>query len=205
MQPYIVTSEDAKNIMMAIIEGNKIWNSDHISDFKQSLKAHYRAEQNEQCCYCKRVTFGEFKMVLDIEHILPKGIRQFKKFMFEPKNLCVSCKRCNMEIKKNDISFITKDANFEDTFYASDKYLFLHPHTDNYWDSIKYSVVIENDILLIQYAIVDNCKKGVYTYNYFKLAQLEIDSVNEAQGIDTEDISPAIDADIALEIQMLLQ
>ncbi|KQH85750.1 hypothetical protein AMR76_10720 [Vibrio furnissii] len=205
MQPYVLTREDVNNIGAAIKEGGNIWSSEHIADFKQNLKSHYRTAQNEQCSYCKRVIRGEFKMVLDIEHILPKGERAFKKFMFDPKNLCVSCKRCNMEIKGSDTSFIVDGTSFEDEFYASDKYLFLHPHSDNYWDSINYSVAIENDIQLIQYTVVNDCPKGLYTYNYFKLEQLEIDIVDEAQGVETESISPAIDEDLALEIQELFQ
>ncbi len=205
MQPYVLTREDVNNIKSAIEAGGKTWSSAHISDFKQRVKNYYRTAQNEQCSYCKRVTLGEFKMVLDIEHILPKGEAEFKKFMFDPKNLCVSCKRCNMEIKGADTSFIVVGSSFEEEFYASKKYLFLHPHSDNYWDSINYSVAIENDIQLIQYTVVNDCPKGLYTYDYFRLAQLEIDIVNEAQGIATEVISPSIDEDLALEVQALLQ
>lgn len=205
MQPYALTIEDAENIRIAIAEGGNIWSSNHISDFKSKVKLHYRHAQNEQCSYCKRVILGEFRMVLDIEHILPKGNAKYKRFMFNPRNLCISCKRCNMEIKGADTSFIAENASFEDDFYSSGKYLFLHPHSDDYWDSINYSVAIENDVQLIQYTVVNNCPKGQYTYNYFKLEQLEIDVVNEAQGIKDESISPEIDEDLALEIQALLK
>lgn len=201
MQPYVLTREDVNNIHLAIRAGGNIWSSPHIANFKQLLKSHYRTSQNEQCSYCKRIIRGEFKMVLDIEHILPKGEISFKKFMFNPKNLCVSCKRCNMQIKGTDTSFIVEGASFENEFYASNKYLFIHPHSDNYWDSITYSVAIENDIQLIQYTVVNDCPKGLYTYNYFKLEQLEIDIVDEAQGIEVETISSAMDEDLALEVQ----
>ncbi|AUM28859.1 HNH endonuclease [Acinetobacter pittii] len=205
MQPYILISEDVDNIKAAIAEGGNIWNSVYISDFKQKVKSHYRVAQNEQCSYCKRVILGEFKMVLDIEHILPKGASAYKKYMFNPRNLCVACKRCNMEIKGQDTSFIVEDISFKEDFYASDNYLFLHPHSDKYWDSINYSVAIENDIQLIQYTVINNCPKGLYTYDYFRLSQLEIDIMNEAQGIEIENISLEIDQDIALEIQALFQ
>lgn len=205
IKPYVLTQEDVDNIKSAVSEAGDIWNSKHLYDFKKNVKQHYRTEQKEQCSYCKRVILGEFKMVLDIEHILPKKNNKFKKFMFLPKNLCVSCKRCNMAIKGNDTSFIVEGSSFEDNFYASEKYLFLHPHSDNYWDSIRYSVAIENDIQLIQYTVINDCPKGLYTYNYFRLEQLEIDIVNEAQGIDTESISLAIQEDLALEVQALFQ
>ncbi|MBY7955544.1 HNH endonuclease [Vibrio fluvialis] len=204
MQPYKLTGEDHANIIKAINEGGKIWESKHISDFKDKVKQHYRTEQKEQCCYCKRITFGEFKMVLDIEHILPKGNEKFKRFMFEPKNLSVACRRCNVNIKKADVSFLVKGATFDKDFEASKKYLFLHPHTDNYWKSIEYKVAVENDIYLIKYTVVNNCPKGEYTYKYFKLSELEIETVDTAQGIKNIEISPAIDDDIAIEIQNLL-
>ncbi|EKO3528923.1 hypothetical protein K6090_004411, partial [Vibrio fluvialis] len=43
-----------------------------------------------------------------------------------------------------------------------------------------------------------------YTYKYFKLSELEIETVDAAQGIKNIEISPAIDDDIAIEIQNLL-
>lgn len=169
MKPYVLTNEDNHNIRAAIAAGRDVWGANTIAEFKQNVKSHYRTEQNEQCSYCKRVTVGEFKMVLDIEHILPKGKKEFKSFMFSPRNLCVSCKRCNMLIKGDDVSFIVDGASFEDDFSASEKYLFIHPHSDNYWDSMRYSVAINNNVILIQYTVVNNSKKGRYTYNYFKL------------------------------------
>ena len=107
MRPYILTGDDQRSIRTAIQEGGNIWSSDHLDNFKRNLKDFYRDQQNQQCCYCKRVTVGEFRMVLDIEHILPKGNQAYRRYMFEPKNLSIACKRCNMEVKKQDISFIS--------------------------------------------------------------------------------------------------
>jgi len=116
MQAYRLTQEDISNIQIAIREGGKIWSSPHIAGFKRSIKDYYRVQQNEQCCYCKRVTVGEFRMVLDIEHILPKGNQAYRKYMFEPKNLSIACKRCNMKIKKQDVSFVSQNSNLTPNF-----------------------------------------------------------------------------------------
>ena len=204
MQAYRLIQEDISNIQVAIREGGNIWSSPHIADFKRSIKDYYRIQQNEQCCYCKRVTVGEFRMVLDIEHILPKGNQAYRKYMFEPKNLSIACKRCNMEIKKQDVSFVAQNSNLTPNFENSQNYLFIHPHSDNYWDYLEYSMVVDNDIMLIQYSVNNDQPKGHYTYDYFKLNELEIDIVSEAQGLVEESISLEIDQDIALEIQELL-
>jgi len=65
-------------------------------------------------------------------------------------------------------------------------------------------MVVDNDIMLIQYSVNNGQPKGHYTYEYFKLNELEIDTVSEAQGLVEESISLEIDQDIALEIQELL-
>jgi len=204
MRPYVLTVDDQQSIRTAIQEGGNIWSSGHLDEFKRNLKDFYRNEQNQQCCYCKRVTVGEFRMVLDIEHILPKGTPAYRRHMFEPKNLSIACKRCNMEIKKQDTSFISITANFDPDFFDSNNYLFIHPHTDNYWDHIDYSMVVENDYMLIQYTVKSPNGKGQYTYDYFKLNDLEVDAINNAQGIESQPISEEIDEDIALEIQQSL-
>lgn len=201
MLPYSLTIDDAENIKAAIKAGDKIWESKLLKDFKNAVKNFYRAQQEERCCYCQRVTVGEFKMVLDIEHILPKGIADYRKYMFDPKNLCVACKRCNMEIKRQDISFFH---GVMGEFYSSNNYRFIHPHSDIYWNHMKYSVQVENDFMLIQYSVVDGSAKGLYTYKYFRLEELEINTLNVAQGLVNEEISPAIDQDLASEIRKLL-
>ncbi len=96
-------SEHLTAIETAINAGGNIWENELLSDLKSKVKEYYREKLNEQCCYCRKNTHGEFKMVLDIEHILPKS--KFRHFMFHTYNLSVSCKRCNMNIKREDFSF----------------------------------------------------------------------------------------------------
>lgn len=198
-------TDDIASIKLAINEGGKIWDSKHLDGLKKKIKAHYRTHQGEQCCYCRKNSHGEFNMVLDIEHILPKGRTQFRKFMFNIINLSVSCKRCNMLVKKDDISFITETADFENTPFDSANYKFIHPNVDKYFQHLIYEVSIKNDVTMIKYSVVASSYKGAFTYKYFKLNELEIDSFNRSQGLDENvEISNSIASDIALEVEQLL-
>ena len=104
----VLDNADIAIIEQAIAARGKIWENDILDPVKRKIKDHYRGILNENCCYCRRDTTDEFNMVLDIEHVLPKAV--YATFMFTPFNLSVSCKRCNMEIKGNQISFLFNPA-----------------------------------------------------------------------------------------------
>lgn len=197
--------EDTDAINLAISEGGKVWTSKHLDPLKRKIKDHYRGIQGEQCCYCRKNTNGEFNMVLDIEHVLPKGKPDFKKFMFCLENLSVACKRCNMLVKKDDISFISEEADILTTPFLSSNYKFIHPNIDIYFDHLSYDVSIKNSETMIKYTVVAGSYKGGFAYGYFRLNELEVDSFNQAQGIQvTANVSSSIDDDLALEIEALL-
>jgi hypothetical protein len=177
----ILNKVDVDNVRKAIDEGGEIWDNKLLAGFKKKFKAHYRFVTKEQCCYCRKNTVGEFNMVLDIEHVLPK--KKFPEFMFAETNLSVSCKRCNMLIKGDDTSFIVDEAVIRVKFEESVQYKFIHPNVDVYFDHISYLCRTVNDKKIIKYSIVDSSQKGSYTYEYFKLFDLEVDSINLAQGI----------------------
>ena len=199
----IFTREDKENIENAIQAGGDIWNNDLLKEVKQKIKSYYRILQGEQCCYCRRSTRGEFRMVIDIEHVLPK--KRFNIHMFNLKNLGVSCKRCNMRIKGEDISFFTGNLDNPDTHFNSSYYNFIHPNIDHYFAHIEYMVHIVNEKMMIKYNVLNNNAKGNFTYNYFKLSELEVDSFNQAQGIEgSESIDEAIDNETADRIETLL-
>lgn len=200
-----LTEEDKNSIRLAISEGGDIWNSGHLTQLKRKIKNHYRDIQGEQCCYCRKNSNGEFNMVLDIEHILPKGRPEFKKFMFRIQNLSVACKRCNMSVKKDDISFTSDQADFSIEPFLSGNYKFIHPNVDAYFDHLSYDVTIRNDQTMIKYTAVNGSAKGEFTYDYFRLNELEIDSFSQAQGVqEMPEVSNSIDDDIAHEIEQLL-
>lgn len=174
------TEGELQTILTCKEEGGDIWNNDAIKEIKRKLKEHYLTTNKYQCCYCRKNFFGEFYMVIDIEHILPK--KKFKDYMFEPDNLNVACKRCNMNIKGDKTDFIVNISDIIPDFKISSKYHFIHPNLDNYNEHMNYFFIIINDQKLIKYKPISD--KGKYTYDYFLLQKLEVDYLNYAQGVE---------------------
>lgn len=192
-----LTEQDIKNIESAIEAGGDIWNNPLVKDFKDRVKIYYRNLGNEQCCYCKKNSHGEFKLVLDIEHILPKGQPEFRELMFVLTNLNVACKRCNMNVKGTRTDFVHDINNAANNHEDSNQYKFIHPNSDVYFNHIAYIQRIENDKKLIKYKVLNNSAKGEHTYKYFRLMELEIDSINQAQGLKQKsEFSEKIDQSI---------
>ncbi|WP_027126306.1 hypothetical protein [Gelidibacter mesophilus] len=192
-----LAEEDIVNIENAVAQGGDIWNNPLVANFKTKVKEYYRDFENEQCCYCKKNFQGEFNMVIDIEHILPKGKAEFRELMFITTNLNIACKRCNMKIKGSKTDFVFDINNSAQNHMDSANYRFIHPNVDTYFDHINFFQHIENDKKLIKYKIVANSEKGKYTYEYFKLNELEIDSINQAQGlVEKAEFSEKIDSTI---------
>lgn len=201
----VLDNADIVIIEQAIAAGGDIWENPIIKPVKRKIKDHYRGVLNENCCYCRRDTTDEFNMVLDIEHVLPKAV--YATFMFTPFNLSVSCKRCNMEIKGNDVSFLFNPAippaNAQDT----NNYKLIHPNFDDYSHHLTKEVYQYEDKKLVKYSVVNRSPKGVYTKEFFELAKFEQDSFNNAQGITVtpKTFSDLIPDDLIKEIQDLLK
>lgn len=192
-----LTEQDIQHIETAVKAGGDIWNNPLVKDFKDRVKEYYRNLGNEQCCYCKKNSHGEFKMVLDIEHILPKGQAEFRELMFVLTNLNVACKRCNMNVKGTKTDFVYNISDAANNHEDSNRYKFIHPNSDVYFNHLEYIQRIENDKKLIKYKVVNNSAKGAYTYKYFRLKELEIDSINQAQGLKQKsELSAKIDQSI---------
>ena len=176
-QLEIVAMRDASFI------GHTAWDRNpRLKTLKSKIKNFGKVKTGNQCCYCMSNIYGEFPMVLDIEHILPKSV--FPKYMFTGKNLAISCKRCNMEIKKADVSFLafplvaTHRRVFRSRYYS-----FIHPNLDTYESHLHRNVVQSGRKVMVSYKIVNGSAKGAYTYSYFKLKNLELNSFDAAQGM----------------------
>lgn len=178
------SKEDIDNIEEAIRQGGDIWDSQLLKEVKAKIKDFCRIRQGQQCCYCRRQMTGEFKMVIDIEHILPKS--KYKKYMFKLVNLAVSCKRCNMPMKREDDSFFTGQKDNYSTHFLSGNYRIIHPNLDVYSQHLEYLVNIVNDKVMIKYNVKSDSEKGRYTYDYFKLMDLEVNSFSDVQGASIE-------------------
>jgi len=125
------------------------WNNvsdSQLQEAKKYIKNHYIKQQDYTCCYCKQRNEVSHNAVWDTEHIIPKS--KYPNFLFEPKNLCISCKDCNLaKSNKNVLN------NINITLFPSksENYIIVHPHLDEYDNHIK---VLESS----QFYIPMDCK-----------------------------------------------
>lgn len=113
---------------------DNIWskNDDSLKKVKKHIKEHYLNAQDYTCSYCKqRIEVGH-NAIWDIEHIIPKD--KYPNFIFEPMNLCVVCKDCNLEKRNKDVLTNTSRKTFP---IKSEDYLIIHPHFDDYRNHMK--------------------------------------------------------------------
>jgi len=196
LNPFKLSSEDELLIEECINAGHKSWEDTRLDSLKSRIKEHFKTKQKNVCCYCSRNIYGEFNMVLDIEHILPK--HKYTKYMFSIENLALSCKRCNLNIKGQKTDFLIDSFSSSKEPFEKENYLFIHPNFDVFKDHLQYIHNQEDDEVMVFYRVKNESKKGFFSYNYFKLEMLEINSFNRAQGIGipNEQIeTPCIDID----------
>ncbi|WP_323993875.1 HNH endonuclease [Aeromonas hydrophila] len=99
---------------------------------KKNIKDFYIKTQGHTCPYCRQTMHVNHNGMWDAEHIIPKD--KHPNFMFEPLNLCVSCKDCNQEKHNKNVLKNPKRVTFPK--YSKD-YIFIHPHLDIYQSHIK--------------------------------------------------------------------
>lgn len=180
MAKLTFTSQEVQKMKDSVASGHKSWNEQSLKPLKDRIKAHNLIKQMNNCCYCSKELTGEFAMLIDIEHILPKS--KFLKHMFSSKNLSISCKRCNMNIKKDDLSFLAvPKAHLPKRVFRSRFYKFIHPNLDNFDEHLLYKVERLGRKRLIKYLIINNSNKGAFNYQYFKLDKLELNTFDDAQ------------------------
>ena len=103
------------------------WGDDDLRNVKRIVKEYYLDEQATICPYCQRNLQTRHGRSWDIEHIIPRSFR--KSFMFEPKNLCMSCVDCNSAKSNKKVTRSEARVNYPQ---RSDMYYIVHPHFDNY-------------------------------------------------------------------------
>jgi uncharacterized protein (TIGR02646 family) len=197
----VFTADEKKLIASLSIAGG--WDNPQANPLKAKIKPHLLAQTANCCCYCRRSMHQWYAMTIDIEHVLPKGNGKFPQFTFEVKNLSVSCKRCNMGIKRSDTSFYIGTADEADSF-KSEQYTFIHPNLDVTDDHLGFLSVQYNGKLIIKYQVVNASMKGSATYEYFELRKLELNSFDEAQGLDDVSPSEAMPPELAQELRTVL-
>lgn len=202
MAKLILTADDIANIKYSVTLGHSSWSNAILDTIKRKIKSHHLERQENCCCYCNRNIHGEFKMVIDIEHILPKS--KYLRYMFTQKNLSVACKRCNMNIKKSDLEFLKFPINSASKrVFRSGFYKFIHPNLDKYDSHLMLNNVQRGRKRLIKYNVVNESRKGAFTYKYFKLEALELNSFDIAQGATER--TEINDTEINLEFETLVK
>lgn len=172
--------------------------SDAISRVKRKIIDIHLLRHQHKCCYCRMNLYGGGHFMTDREHILPKSVDRYREYSYSLWNLGASCKRCNMEYKRSRIDFLTEPDQVE--FLTTSKgYRFVHPNFDRYADHLSRQAVEQDEGVLVKYTIKNGSFKGRYTYNYFNLRGLEINSFDKAQGI----MKRPERGTLALEVQAL--
>lgn len=107
------------------------WEDDDLKLIKSKIKKFYLSIQKNVCPYCRQKFNSNNGRYWDTEHIIPRAYQ--KNFMFEPKNLCVSCIDCNG--RKSDKKITSSKAK-KRLPLKQDLYFIVHPHLDQYDDHI---------------------------------------------------------------------
>lgn len=177
------------------------WDADDAAPLKRKIKNYFLGRGTAPCCYCGLSMFQRHRITIDIEHVLPKG--RFPEYTFEVKNLNVSCKRCNMTIKGEKVSFYLGTSG-EDNPFKSELYTFLHPNFDVRQDHMRTVNIQVDDDLLIKYSVLSGSAKAEATYQFFRLWELEVNTFNRAQGDSGEARIDGLPPEIAKAVRLLL-
>lgn len=172
---YRFSSEESTLIATAL-KSSDPWMDPGVKSVRRKIKDFHLDLIGEFCCHCQRNLHGEFQMCIDVEHILPSS--KFPDLTFEMWNLSVSCKRCNMHIKGADVNFLDEEHS---NFFSSAHYRIIHPHFDDLEQHLIREARQRGRQRLVKY-IIQPDSKGAYSYNYFRLSELEMDSYDKAQG-----------------------
>lgn len=176
--PIKLTATDKANLTVARTNGNP-WKHlhDNFSNTQKKIKDYLKAINDPCCCYCKRKISFDNNSLWDAEHVLPQA--KYPKYVFHFRNLNVSCKRCNSAIKREDDSFFNKSTKI----FSSKNYTILHPNLDIYHEHMEIIEINYNGNDLLLYKVLNKSKKGNATYTYFRLHDLVVDEIQDAQGM----------------------
>lgn len=137
------------------------WNSQKngIKLFKDHLREYMYYEQNCRCAYC-RIELPIGCCFLQREHIVYKNLHP--QWMFEPRNLCIACDRCNnFKLDTEVLNNPTVKAYPKD----SKDFLIVNPFLDKYSEHIE----LKNGIIY-----EGKTKKGKFTVATCQLYRIEL-------------------------------
>jgi hypothetical protein len=204
LDAFALTPEEQNAVTAALATANPWdWNpggdqSAAMAAVKAKIRDYHLQRHGNKCCYCRVNLNGGGPFMTDREHILPKSIDSYTALSYTMWNLGIACKRCNIEYKKSKTDFIV-DPDDTTLLMESENYRFIHPNFDLYREHITRFAQEADEAVIVKYTVVPESAKGAYTYEYFNLRGLEIDSFDRAQGLEApENLGKA-----ALEVRSL--
>jgi len=159
---------------MSLVEKENYWDTTgnaELDELKKCIKDFYLRVQGFKCPYCKQAIKVKHNGAWDTEHIIPKD--SHPNYMFEPMNLCVSCKDCNGE-KSN--KKILKSKAVINLPKKSASYLIVHPHIDDFDSHIQ---VIDSAAYFLPRTdkgrrTIEICGLLRFVYNYSDYGNVEL-------------------------------
>ena len=163
-EPYELTEEDKAAIQEAspLQKKGTHWGNRCLNEFKTRFRDDMEPKQNYICAYC-RLELHPNEATPEIEHIVDKG--NYPDWMYEPFNLCLSCKLCNT---KKSTKNVLVDESVTELPQDSASYLIIHPHLDKYSDYMEFV----GDVLYRP--IGDSNSKGAKTIEICELNRIEV-------------------------------
>lgn len=154
------------------------WSEARYEPIKQRIKHDLMLGQHDRCAYCRKIIEADGKYE-PLEHIVAKSLKPV--WMFEPKNLIVTCDSCN-NLKGTDETLTAAYTNSAVLPVISDAYIIFNPHYDVWDEHLRY----EDDIFLV--AVPDS--KGEDTIRICKLFRYNV-IVNKAKELKLQQKVPA--------------
>lgn len=131
MKPIVFEGDNLRYISMYDGLNHRIWNemAGPIVTLRASIRKHYLKEQGYKCAYCRMLKRENHGLSWDVEHIIAKS--EYPRFLFEPENLALVCKECNLS--KLDQNVLTRALRKNSPFPRNkEAYTIIHPHYDQY-------------------------------------------------------------------------
>ncbi len=146
------------------------WSLGCYGGLKNHVKRHYADLQEDICVYCRiDVNYGGYGE--PIEHIVPKSDKP--EWMFEPRNLALSCYPCNTKKKADNTLSATGLASVNYPI-SSDDFTIYHPHFDTWTAHID---------VYYEFFLKPKTDKGRETFEVCQLYRLDL-PINKAKRKD---------------------
>lgn len=184
---------------------NKPWDCNSFKTAKKLIKDSLKKEFDTRCSYCLRKFSDDEDIIIHIEHVLPKDV--YKKYTFEPRNLTLSCPRCNTGSQKGTrTDFINTplvgESYDESIDFSLSNYKFIHPKLEknsNFY--ILVALDIDGDVFR-RYKIINYHSKLRYTFKFFNLKKIEVGSLDSCMGIPRSSIGQIKDKYLKIPSQI---